>query len=402
MSNHRAILHVDMDAFYASIEQLDDPALRDKPVLVGSDAPRGVVAAASYEARAFGCHSAQPMAIARRRCPHAVVVPPRGGRYREVSEHVFGVLELFTPLVEPLSIDEAFMDVTGSQRLCGPPEKIAAAIKEKIRGELHLTASIGVAPNKFLAKLGSDLDKPDGLTVIGPQNIEQAIAPLPVRRMWGVGPGTEKRLHERGLRTFGDLQRCAPEVLASLFGVHGQRIGQLSRGEDHRDVVPDAEAKSISHEQTFTTDVEEPEAVRTVLLGQAEQVARRLRKSGCCARTVTVKIRYGDFETITRSFTFGEPTDQTEELWQAGRDLFDRWVGASFQPVRLIGFGASQLTTTGDQLQLFTHKIDERHRALDRVTDSIQAKFGPGAIHRGGTVFSRPDTAQSAPRSKPR
>ncbi|MHC4108555.1 MAG: DNA polymerase IV, partial [Planctomycetota bacterium] len=240
MPDHRAILHVDMDAFFASIEQLDDPALRGKPVLVGSDAPRGVVAAASYEARAFGCHSAQPMAIARRRCPPAMVVAPRGGRYREVSEQVFGILESFTPLVEPLSIDEAFMDVTGSQRLYGTPEQIAAAIKEKIKGELHLTASIGVAPNKFLAKLASDLEKPDGLTVIGSQNVEQAIAALPVRRMWGVGPATDERLRARGLRTFGDLQLCALDVLESLFGVDGQRVQQLAHGEDHRDVVPDA------------------------------------------------------------------------------------------------------------------------------------------------------------------
>ncbi len=380
---HAAILHVDMDAFFASIEQLDEPELRGKPVLVGGDGPRGVVAAASYEARAYGCHSAQPMAIAKRDCPEAVVVAPRGGRYREVADRVFEVLESYTPLVEPLSIDEAFLDVTGSTALCGPPRQIARSIKTRILREIGLTASVGVAPNKFLAKLASDMDKPDGLTVIDPERIEQTLAGLPINRMWGVGPATEKKLGDLGITTFGDLQRYPADVLETVLGSHARRMVTLSRGQDARDVVPDSRARSISQERTFASDLQDPDAVREVLLGHAEQVGNRLRRHGLHAGTVTVKIRYGDFETITRSQSFAEPTDRSDQLWAAGRRLFDRWATSSFQPVRLIGFGANHLSTQGEQLHLFTAEGDERRRRLDRVTDSIQQRFGRAAIRRG-------------------
>ncbi|MHC4140834.1 MAG: DNA polymerase IV, partial [Planctomycetota bacterium] len=274
----RAILHVDMDAFFASIEQLDHPELRGRPVLVGGEGRRGVVAAASYEARAFGCHSAQPMAVAKRNCPQAVVVPPHGRRYRDVSRRVFEILESFTPLVEPLSIDEAFLDVMGSRRLHGMPRQIAETIKRRVRDELGVTASVGVAPNKFLAKLASDMDKPDGLTVIEPDRIEQTLQGLPISRMWGVGPATERRLRDLGVETFGDLRRYPPEALESCLGVHARRITELARGLDHREVVPDRRAKSISQEQTFGFDLQEPQAVRDVLRGQVEQVGWRLRR----------------------------------------------------------------------------------------------------------------------------
>jgi DNA polymerase-4 len=382
MPDVRAILHVDMDAFFASIEQLDHPDLRGKPVLVGGEGRRGVVAAASYEARAFGCHSAQPMAVARRGCPQAIVVPPRGRRYREVSQGVFEILESFTPLVEPLSIDEAFLDVTGALRLHGPPRRIAEAIKGRIRDELGLSASVGVAPNKFLAKLASDLDKPGGLTVIEPDRVEQTLAALPVSRMWGVGPATERKLGDLGVTTFGDLRRYPLEALESCFGIHARRMVELARGEDHREVIPDHKAKSISQEQTFAFDLESPDAVRGVLRGQVEQVGRRLRRHGYRAGTVTIKIRYGEFETVTRSRSLGEATDRTDLLGRAGGALFDEWARA-FRPVRLIGFGASRLTTTGEQLRLFTAQTDQRRRDLDQATDSIQAKFGSAAIRRG-------------------
>ena len=384
MAAPRAILHVDMDAFFASIEQRDRPELRGRPVLVGGDGPRGVVAAASYEARAFGCHSAQPMAIARRGCPHAVIVPPRGGRYREVSERVFAVLESFTPLVEPLSIDEAFLDVAGSRRLFGGSREMAASIKSQIAGTLGLTASVGVASNKFLAKLASDLDKPDGLTVIEPDEVERTLEGMPIGRMWGVGPATEERLRGLGITTFGELGRYPVDVLEKHLGTHARRMVALARGEDFREVVPDHAAKSISHEQTFGSDLEEPDAVRHVLLGQVEGVARRLRRHGFRAATATVKIRFGDFETITRSSSLDEPTDRTDRLRAEACVLFDRWAEASYTPVRLIGFGASHLTVSGEQLHLFTHRTDERRSALDRVTDSIQERFGKSAIHRGG------------------
>jgi DNA polymerase-4 len=383
MPDDRAILHVDMDAFFASIEQLDRPELRGKPVLVGGEGRRGVVAAASYEARAFGCHSAQPMVVAKRHCPQAIVVPPHGGRYREVSQRVFEILESFTPLVEPLSIDEAFLDVTGSIRLHGTPRRIAEAIKRRIHGELGVTASVGVAPNKFLAKLASDLDKPDGLTVIEPDRVVETLEGLPISRMWGVGPATERKLRDLGVTTFGDLRRYPPEVLESRLGVHARRMAELARGIDHREVVPDHKAKSISQEQTFAFDLQEPGAVRDVLLGQVEEVGRRLRRHGYRAGTVTVKIRYGEFETITRSRSFDEATDSTDRLWRAAEALFDDWA-RTFRPVRLIGFGASHLTTAGEQLGLFTEPTDRRRRALDRATDSILAKFGKTAIRRGG------------------
>ena len=268
----RAILHVDMDAFFASVEQFDRPELQGKPVLVGGDGPRGVVAAASYEARAYGCHSAQPMVIALRDCPDAVVMPPRGRRYREVSEQVFAVLESFTPLVQPLSIDEAFLDVTGSRRLYGSPRQIAASIRQRIVEQVGVTASVGVAPNKFLAKLASDMNKPDGLTVIDPQRVEQTLAGLPIGRMWGVGPATEKKLADLGITTFGDLQRYPAAVLAGVLGTHAGRMVALSRGEDDREVVSDSGARSISQEQTFACDLADAESVRDVLLAQCEQV----------------------------------------------------------------------------------------------------------------------------------
>jgi DNA polymerase-4 len=379
----RTILHVDMDAFYASIEQRDDPVLRGRPVLVGGGGPRGVVAAASYESRAFGCRSAQPMAVARRLCPDAVVVHPRGAVYQEVSHEVFAILESFTPLVEPLSIDEAFLDVTGSRRLMGTPETIARSIKGRIRDELSLTASVGVAPNKFLAKLASDLDKPDGLTVIAPETVTQVLEGMPIGRMWGVGPATETRLLELGIKTFGDLARYPEEVLETRLGVHAKRMIALARGEDFRSVTPDSRAKSISQEQTFGFDLQEPEQVRAVLVGQVEHVARRLRRHRYRAATVTVKIRYGDFETITRSTTLDEATDRTDCLLEAALELFDRWSATSFSPVRLIGFGTAGLVH-GGQLSLFGQAEDARQRRLDEVTDSIESKFGHGAIRRGG------------------
>ncbi|MHC4217746.1 MAG: DNA polymerase IV [Planctomycetota bacterium] len=382
MPDIRAILHVDMDAFFASLEQLDRPELRGKPVLVGGKGRRGVVAAASYEARAFGCHSAQPMAIARRACPQAIVVPPRGRRYREVSRRVFEILESFTPLVEPLSIDEAFLDVTGSQRLHGAPPRIAEAIKQRIHGELGVTASVGVAPNKFLAKLASDLEKPDGLTIIEPDCVVQTLEGLPISRMWGVGPATEKRFRALGVTTFGDLHRYPLEALESSFGIHARRMAQLARGIDQRVVVPDHQAKSISQEQTFAFDLEDPVSVREVLLGQVEQVGRRLRRHGYRTATVTIKIRYGEFKTVTRSRSFDEATDSTDSLWQAGRALFDEWA-QTFRPVRLIGFGAGHLTTSSPQPGLFTEQADRRRRALDQATDTIQEKFGTASIRRG-------------------
>jgi DNA polymerase IV len=380
----RAILHVDMDAFYAAVEQLDHPELRGKPVLVGSTSGRGVVMTASYEARPFGCHSAQPMAVAMRLCPHALVVPTRMWRYQEVSDVVFDILHEFTPLVEPLSIDEAFLDVTGSLRLFGSPLKIARTLKERIHKATGVTASVGVAPNKFLAKLASDLEKPDGLTVIDTDNIDRVLPPLPVSKLWGVGPKTAQRLEGMAVHTFGDIRKLSPERLQRLCGVNGEHYYRLAHGLDDREVTPDGQAKSIGQEETFGENLTDPQAVRDVMLAQAEQVGSRLRRHRLRARGVTVKIRFGAFKTITRAATLPAPTDLTADLWNHARATFDRWATREFQPVRLIGVSANRLTRGGEQLDLFDAASKARARRLDGTLDRINARFGRRSIHRSG------------------
>jgi len=380
----RHVLHADMDAFFASVEQRDRPELRGKPVLVGSDRRRGVVAAASYEARVFGCRSAQPMSVALRLCPHATVVRPRGARYAEASDHVFRIFEDVAPRVEPLSIDEAFLDLTGTERLLGPPVEVARRLKARVRDEVGLTVSVGVAPNKFLAKLASDLEKPDGLTVITPETVDEILLPLPVERIWGVGPKTAEHLRAQGIGTVRDLRALTLEELEARFGALGERFHRLARGLDEREVVTPGEAKSLSHEQTFEEDLEEKEEVRRVLLGQTEAVGRRLRRHGLQARTVTVKIRYGDFETITRSATLPAPTDVTDELWRAAAGLFDAWARRDYRPVRLVGMGAAHLGHEELQLGLFPDPVHRRKRSLDAALDDIQRRFGPDAIRREG------------------
>jgi DNA polymerase-4 len=381
----RLILHVDMDAFFASIAQLDDPSLRGKPVLTGGDGPRGVVTTASYEARPFGCRSAMPMAVAKRLCPQATVVKVPGARVREMSERMFAVLERFTPLVQPISVDEAFLDVTGSSRLFGDAITIARQIKANIRDATGgLTGSVGVSFNKFLAKLASDMDKPDGLTVIAPDDVDRILPPLPIERLWGVGPATANRLHGMAIRTFGDLRRLSLEQLQRRFGDEAaDHYHRLVRGIDNRPVTPDRQAKSIGHEQTFGHDLDDPQAVRDVLLGQVEQVGRRLRRHGLRARGVGLKIRFGDFQTISRSATLDTATDLTDELWRAAATLFDRWVEVAFQPVRLIGVHADRLTDAPEQLDLFTGRDRDKRQRLDATLDQIASRFGKSAIHRG-------------------
>ena len=386
MASARSILHVDMDAFFASVEMLDDPALRGQPVLVGHDGPRGVVSAASYAARAFGCHSAQPMATAKRLCPHAVVRPVRFDRYRQVSRAVFDVFDRFTPTVEPLSVDEAFLDLTGTERLLGTdPVAIARQVKDQVRSTTGLTASVGVAPNKFLAKLASDLEKPDGLTVITPDTLDATLLPLPVERVWGVGPATAAKLRGMNLRTFADLRRSDPAALAARFGAdEADRFRRLSFGLDDRPVRPDRAAKSIGHERTFGADVLDADVLRAVLLEQSEDVSARLRRGGVTARTVTVKIRTADFRTVTRRQTLPRPTDATGPVWDAARSLFDAWAAATFRPVRLVGVAAADLSEPDPQMDLFVNPIAVRHTQLDAAVDRINAKFGKGAVRRGG------------------
>ncbi len=380
----RVVLHVDMDAFFASVEQRDHPELRGRPVLVGHDGSRGVVAAASYEAREFGCRSAMPMSVAKRRCPSAVVVPGRMDAYVRASRAIFAVFEDMAPVVEPLSIDEAFLDLTGTRRALGDPVDVARRIRARIAAELALTASVGVAPNKFLAKLASDMDKPDGLTVIAPGTVDAVLGPLPIERMWGVGPATAQRLRAAGIGTFADARAAPRDELERRYGRLGSALFRLSRGIDDRPVHRDGEAKSIGQECTFGADLGEPGAVRDVLRRQADNVASRLRRHDLRAGVVTVKIRFGDFETITRSRTLPRPTDLTRDVRAAARTLFDAWALRSFQPVRLIGVTAGRLQRGAGQLGLFAAPGDGRERELDRVLDGIRERFGAGSIRRGG------------------
>ncbi|MHC4820179.1 MAG: DNA polymerase IV [Planctomycetota bacterium] len=380
----RRVMHVDMDAFYASVEQRDDPSLRGRPVLVGSDRNRGFVAAASYESREFGCRSAMPTAVALRLCPDAVVVRPRMQAYREASDRVFSILESASPLVEPLSIDEAFIEATGTERLLGPAEHVARRLKDAITEATGLTGSVGVAPNKFLAKLASDLEKPDGLVVITPDDVDRVLLPLPVERIWGVGPRTAERLHGVGVRTVADLRAWTLERLESTFGDVGLRFHRLARGLDDRPLVTDGEAKSLGHECTFEFDIEEPDDVREVLLRHAEDVARRLRRHRRRARGVTLKIRYGNFETITRSERIQPSTDLTAPFRDAALRIWHRWVDSSFRPVRLIGVTAYPLENAPAQEVLFPDPEKRRQRRLDEAVDEIRERFGRDSLKRGG------------------
>jgi len=375
-----------MDAFFAAIEQLDNRALRGRPVLVGHDGPRGVVATASYEARPFGCGSAQPMAVAKRLCPHAVVVPVRSSRYREVSRAFFEILESFSPLIEPLSVDEAFLDVSGCERLLGAPQDMARALRTKIAGTLQLTASVGVAHNKFLAKLASDLRKPDGLTVIGPQDVDDLLPPLPVTRLWGIGPATAQKLEGAGVRTIADLRARPASILERLLGREAEHFLRLAHGLDDRPVVPDSQARSIGQECTFGTDVACRDHLEGVLLDHVEMVCRRLRGHGLRARTISLKIRDGSFRTLSRCATLPAATDATDELWMTARRLFETWAAADFRPLRLLGASVTGLTSQGDQMELFPDGRMQRLGRIDRTADRIVERFGHGAIRRGGTL----------------
>jgi len=380
----RRIIHVDMDEFFAAVEKLDRPELRGKCLLVGGHPDkRGVVSTASYEARAFGCHSAMPMARAVKLCPQAVVLPVRPNRYHEISRRLFALLESFTPQIEPLSIDEALLDVTGCERLFGPAEAMARQIKVAIVAEMGLTASVGVAPNTFLAKLASDLDKPDGLTVIEESTVQAVLDPLEVRKLWGVGPRAAEALERVNIRTIGQLRLASPDLLRQAVGDAGEHLQRLAAGLDDRPVTPDSQARSIGQEVTFATDMGDMATLSGVLLGQVEQVARRLRRHRLKARTVSLKLRYGDFTTLTRSTTLAAGTDVTAELWAAADGLFAAWRAAGQRPLRLLGVTASQLSgRRGQQLPLFADEDKARQGRLDRAMDEIAERFGSGAVKR--------------------
>lgn len=380
------ILHADMDAFFASVEQRDRPELRGKPVIVGGSAEgRGVVSAASYEARAFGVHSAMPVVTARRLCPGGVFLPVRMRHYAEVARQIRDIFLSFTPLVEPLSLDEAFLDVRGCEGLFGPGPEIARQLKARVRAETALVVSVGVAANKFLAKLASDLGKPDGLFVLHPERVHEVLDPLPVSRLWGVGAKGEKRLHELGLRTVGQLRALPEQILADHFGEVGRHLWRLANGLDARAVTPDDEARSVSTETTFPKDIGDRAVLRAWLLDLVEQLGQRLRRAGLRGRTVQLKARSSDFRTWTRSRTLPDPTDATDDLWKAAADLFDRHVSDAWLPLRLLGVGASGLVKAGPvQGDLFDGARQAKQRSLDQAVDAIRARFGPRAIRRAG------------------
>jgi len=381
----RAIIHVDMDAFYASVECLDDPGLAGLPVIVGGLGSRGVVSTANYEARKFGVHSAMPMGQARRLCPQARYIRPRMKRYREISAAIFAIFEEFTPLVEGLSLDEAFLDVTASIRLFGNQQRIGEQIKSRIRSRTGLTASVGMSHNKFLAKLASDAEKPDGLVFVSREDVQSFLDPLPIRRLWGIGKQTAPRLKARGILTIGQLRRFDPTVLQPVLGNRVEHFQRLARGEDQRDVEPQRPDKSISHEVTFDTNVLDRAELLAELLRQSENVAARLRRQELMARTVVVKIRDGSFQTVTRSRSMLACSNSTRTLYRMARALFETWrVKHLTTPVRLLGMGVSGLETLQQDENARGDQLDSRgDENLDKVFDRINQRYGEAKIVHG-------------------
>lgn len=383
------ILHVDMDAFYASVEEREKPELAGKPLIVGGTPQgRGVVAAANYEVRKFGVHSAMPTAKALRLCPQAIVLPPRLGYYAEVSEQIRAIFDHYTPLVEPLSLDEAFLDVTGSEPLFGSSIEIGREIKQTIRDQLRLAASVGVAPNKFLAKIASDLKKPDGFVVVERNRVQDFLDPLPVGRLWGVGRVASQVFDRLDIKTIGDVRRMPVEVLRQHFGQTGEHLSQLAHGIDERRVVPDREAKSISHETTFAVDIDDMEVLRAWVAELAEQVAWRLRRHRLRGRTVQIKVRYADFHTITRAETLSETTNVTEEILQTAARLLAERLPERRLLIRLLGVGVSKFENP-EQVQgvLFQDESHERQSRLDEAADKLRQRFGTDAVRRGSVLL---------------
>lgn len=380
-----AIIHVDMDAFFASIEQRDNPALQGKPVIVGgSKEGRGVVSTASYEARKFGVHSAMPMAEAVRRCPDGIYLPVDMKKYRAVSRQIMDIFQRFTPEVEAISVDEAFLDVTGSQRLFGLAEQIGWQIKEIIGRELHLTASVGLSYNKFLAKLASDLEKPDGFCQIGPEELQQKVWPLSIRRMMGVGQKTAQLLEQMGVTTIGKLAVMDAGLLEHVLGKQGPLIHQLANGMDQRPVEPVRESKSVGRETTFPQDIDDGYTLETILFTLTDDVCHTLRSNGLKGKTVSIKLRYPDFRSISRAMTLERYTASFEPVFQAVRALMAQHYQTG-TAVRLIGVTVSNLKQEAqivEQQELFGNGADDKYQQLNRVMDQINGKYGGDTVRR--------------------
>jgi len=384
----KQIIHLDMDAFYPAVEVLDNPALKGKPVIVGGSQKRGVVSSASYEARKFGVHSAQPIATAVRLCPDGLFLPVRMSRYKEVSKHIFKIFCQFTPLVEPLSIDEAFLDVTGSQRLLGQAKDIAKKIKQTVFEETGLTVSAGVAPSKFVAKIASDMEKPDGLTIVPHGKVREFLDPLPIKKMWGVGKVTQVALAKLNIRTFRDLSQVPPEVLEKKFGKQGVKMHLLSTGIDDRDVEPAHDIKSIGHEQTYLEDINDKDMAKKELLSLANKTARRMRRENVTGKSVTLKVKYNDFVQITRSKTLPKPIDDGFQIYSTACSLLEK-TEVGKRPIRLLGISLSQLSLleTERQLTIFNQEeSSQKRKRLNTALDSLHEKHGDKSI-RPGTLL---------------
>lgn len=408
----RWIMHVDMDAFFASVEQLDHPEYKGHPVIVGGLSSRGVVATASYEARKFGVHSAMPISRAKKLCPQGIFVYPNMARYKEISHIIHKVMEEFTPIIEPLSLDEAFLDVTGITHKFTGPKALGRAIKDRVFEETGLIISAGLAPNKFLAKLASDLDKPDGLVVIPYGKECESLANFPIKRIWGVGPSTERRLKDGGFTLIKDVQALPDEKpLVPYVGNQARRIWELARGIDERPVEPDRQIQSVGNEETYESDVEDPAVIDLELHYFANRVAKRLRKYGLMGHTVSIKVRYNDFKTVSRQKRLDSSTDQERVIYDTSVLLWNKLMrdalsvkqeeqevmGATprpkfdnsilevpVKPIRLLGVTVSGLSTEGIvQDDLFSIEADEKDEKLSIVLDSLASKFGEGAIMSG-------------------
>ncbi|MDA8142325.1 MAG: DNA polymerase IV [Desulfobacteraceae bacterium] len=379
------IIHLDMDAFFASVEQLDRPELKGQCLVVGG-AHRGVVAAASYEARKFGIHSAMPIFQAKQRCPHLVIVPPRHGRYAEISDQIMAILRTFSPLVEPISIDEAYVDITGCRRLHGATRELAQAMKDKIKSQTRLTCSVGIAPNKFLAKIASDFNKPDGLTEIRPDQVTAFIETLPVAKVPGVGAQAQKALAAMGIQTLGQVRQYSERQIVGRLGKFGHRLMELADGHDDSPVVPESEPKSMSSEITLDRDTRDRAQLVTHLLSQAESVARDLRRHQVRSRTITLKVRTADFKRHTRSQTLERPVQSADAIYKTAVELLNAF--AMSQPVRLIGVAAGNLLSEDTPVQQELFEADEGRRnehweKVGRAMDVIARRYGGKTVVRG-------------------
>ena len=375
----RWIIHIDMDAFYASVEQRDKPECKNRPVIVGGLGNRGVVSTASYEARRFGVHSAMPMVTARRLCPQAVFLPGDHEKYARVSEQIMHILAEFSPAVEPVSVDEAFLDVSGMERLFSGPAEIAGKIKQRIREELLLTASAGVAPNKFLAKMASDLHKPDGLVVVAPGEEADFLRNLPVGKLWGVGEVSARELESRGIMTIGQLAGAPEALLKGVFGRQAQALRELSQGRDDRPIVAEREAKSIGAEETFECDLRSLDGMRAVLMQLSERIGFRLRQGGLAGRTVTLKLRYPSFRTLTRSHTLMEPIQTDEAIYRTAAELLAGQKDVE-TGLRLLGVTVSQLDADRPVVFNLFEEEEEKGRRLSAAMDRMRLKYGSGTL----------------------